>query len=93
MKFKYCPQCAAIDMKRLPNGTEECIRCHYVGTVMEGAMHEINAYKQQLKSGAVRTMAADSKDTSSSELGLSQARMQEKLKSLKGKKTEDFEIL
>ncbi len=92
MKFKYCPQCAAIDMKRLANGSEECIRCHYIGTPREGPMNEINAYKQQIKSGATRAPPSEA-GPQKGLVGLSNSSQEQKLKSLKGKRTEDFEIL
>lgn len=92
MKFKYCPQCAALDIKRLPNGSEECLRCHYVGSAREGAMNEINSYKQQLKAGGVRVPPSESAGKSSNSQ-VSSAAIQEKLKGLKGTSTDDFEIL
>lgn len=92
MKFKYCPQCAAIDMKRLANSSEECLRCHYIGTAREGAMNEINAYKQQVKSGAVRAPPSEARPQKGL-VGLSQSSQEKKVKALKGKSTEDFEIL
>jgi hypothetical protein len=80
-------------MKRLSNGSEECIRCHFVGTAREGAMNEINAYKQQVKSGAVRAPPSMPAEPQKGLVGLSQSSQEQKLKSLKGKSTDDFEIL
>ena len=91
MKFRFCPKCGAVDMKRLPNGSEECNRCHYVGTAREGAMHEINTYRQQLKHGSTSPLPPS--EPSSSQSKVSQAEIQQRLKALKGKSSDDFEIL
>jgi hypothetical protein len=55
-------------------------------------MNEINAYKQQVKSGAARAPPSEA-GPQKGLVGLSESSQQQKLKSLKGKSTEDFEIL
>ena len=89
MKMKYCPQCGAVDMKALKTGLFECERCKYVGEPKEGGMDEINRLRTAMKYGSSSKAnpSGDSlKQGSSNEL-------KEKLQSMKGRKSEDFEIL
>lgn len=74
-------------MKRLVSGMEECTRCKYRGAFKEGSMDEINSFKKSLKSGI--TPAAPREINT----GTTNAQLKAKLKSLKGTKTDDFEII
>ena len=87
--MKYCPQCARMDLKRLPDGDFQCAWCKFKGTPREGAMDEINAYKTNIKSGGAPAMPMGS----GIKTDISPSQLKQKLDSLKGKKTEDFEIL
>lgn len=89
MKFKYCPNCAGVDLKQLPNGTEECLRCHFIGVFREGAMNEINAYKKQLDSEKSPLQAEPKINL---EKQVKDDKLQNRLESLKGRKTSDCEI-
>ncbi|MFH0954704.1 MAG: hypothetical protein V1777_01215 [Candidatus Micrarchaeota archaeon] len=91
MKMKYCPQCARMDMKRLQTGDHECIWCHYQGTPREGAIDEINAYKRNIKSGTCPAITPSA--GTGIKTDISPGQLKQKLDSLKGKKTDDFEIL
>ena len=86
MKMQYCSACASIDLKQLPSGLYECPRCKFVGKALEGSMDEINAFKTSLK-------RRSSEPVISPPLSQSKNEFKEKLDSLKGKKTDDFEIL
>jgi hypothetical protein len=90
MKFKYCPQCGSMDIKVNALRQETCERCRYTGPMNEGAMDEINRFQKNLKSGSRgnlnKTEFFPKKEDSSSQL-------KEKMKSLKGKSTDDFEII
>ncbi|MBU0636467.1 hypothetical protein KKE06_05565 [Candidatus Micrarchaeota archaeon] len=91
MKFHYCSKCAGVDLKRLSNGNQECLRCHFTGEAREGAMNEINAFKKQLdleKSHEPKEQSFSKQ----SEDPKKDSEWQKKLGSLKGKRTEDFEI-
>ncbi len=92
MKHRYCPSCGSLDMKRLINGAEECLRCRFKGEFREGSMDEINSFRKGLKSSGT-AVSAPSKGR---EAGIGPAtgtQLKQKLDSLKGKKTDDFEIL
>ena len=91
MKFHYCPKCAGVDLKRLPNGTEECLRCHFIGESREGAMHEINAYKKQLDIEK-NPVPLEQSFPKQGEDPKKETGLKKRLVSLKGKSTADFEI-
>lgn len=48
MQYKYCPDCARMDILRLPDGRDECKTCRYVGVAREGNLSQINEYKKRL---------------------------------------------
>lgn len=87
--MKYCPQCARMDLKRLPDGDFQCAWCKFKGTPREGAMDEINSYKQSIKSGGSPVMTGPGIKNPE----ISPSMLKQKLESLKGKKTDDFEIM
>lgn len=89
MKHKYCPSCGSMDIKNLSNGMEECVRCKFRGEFREGAMDEINSFRKSLKSGLGSAVSGLNKAAPSG----SPSALKDKLNSLKGKKTDDFEIL
>jgi len=81
-------------MKKHANGTTECARCHFLGEFREGSMDEINEFQKTHKSvfsgqGALNTASAAVKGPAPS----GNTELKNKLNSLKGKKTDDFEIL
>ncbi|GEM_PF-5776920 len=95
--FKFCPQCAAIDMQQTPDGLDYCPKCKYSGTALEGAMDKVNAYKTKLKGGPVPTAPRTGSRPSNPLIGFTDA----KDKTTSGtplskrpakKQTDDFEI-
>ncbi|MEM4257019.1 MAG: hypothetical protein QXZ13_04155 [Candidatus Diapherotrites archaeon] len=85
MKFKYCPKCGSMSfVKQL--GNDKCVKCNFVGIMSEGAMDEINAFQKSLKSGKNNFVNTNPKPGNLNYL-------KEKMNSLKGKSTDDFEIL
>ncbi len=95
MKHKFCPQCGSLDSKRLVSGMEECLRCKFKGDFKEGSMDEINAFRKSKRPApepAASSSAGEPKQTFRPQLGTSNKELKEKLKSLKGKSTGDYEI-
>ncbi len=90
MKFKYCPQCGSMDIKVNALKQETCERCRYSGSMNEGAMDEINRFQKSLKSGARGNL---NKNEFLSQKIDSASQLKEKMKSLKGRTTDDFEII
>ncbi len=84
MKFKYCPDCGSMSFTQ-QLGKDKCIKCGFVGIMKEGAMNEINDFQKKLKS-----KASFSEDKPKP---VAQSSLKAKLDSLKGKKTDDYEIL
>ena len=93
MFHKYCPSCASLDIKKLATGTEECERCHFRGNFKEGAMDEINAFKKSLKGSIPQSPQGSAAPQSPTAGAVGSQALKDKLKSLKGKKTDDFEII
>ena len=98
MKFKYCPNCAGISTMQEKGGLHKCWRCNFVGTPSEGTADEINVLVRRLKSGLSASPAAGGAGSAASHPGgLSSAeernKLREKLRNLKGKKSDDFEFL
>ena len=96
MKHIYCPTCGSLDSKRLAIGGMECLRCKFKGVFREGSMDEINAFRKAMRpavsSGNSEIMMPKSPSGEPRQVP-SNAELREKLKSLKGKKTDDFEII
>ncbi|HLC78897.1 MAG TPA: hypothetical protein VJG83_00565 [archaeon] len=91
MMHKYCPSCGSLDTKKLENGMEECSRCNFRGEMREGGMDQINALKRSIKaSGSAPKTTLSSKPESEIKTN---SQLKNKLNSLKGKKTDDFEII
>ena len=86
MQFTYCPQCGGMDFVSAPNG-KQCRKCHYQGPLSEGPMDKVN----EIRKRAPRMATAPSNP--SKEATPSMKELAEKLKSLKGKSTEDAEFL
>ena len=89
MKHRFCPSCGSLDMKRLPTGMEECLRCKYRGEFKEGSMDEINAFRKSAKASAQSAQQGNIQPP----LQKGPSALKEKLSSLKGKKTDEFEIM
>ena len=95
MKMKYCPNCAGISIRKNDVGMDACVKCHYSGTMNEGAIDEINSFVTRLKNGS------ESRPTQATRYSEKKLRdgsptpnlLKEKLKSLKGKSTDDYEFL
>lgn len=86
MLHKYCPGCGSLDF-RMENGLPICIRCGYKGKFNEGGMDEINDFQRSLKARGHQTQMPTEKKVPTN------AELKKKLDSLKGKKTDDFEII
>ena len=94
MKHKFCPSCGSLDMKRLVTGMEECIRCKYRGEFKEGSMDEINTFRKSHKP----SLSPSSSSTvvqhgASQQAPKNHSALKDRLNSLKGRKTDDFEII
>lgn len=85
MKFKHCLQCGSMGFTKKMN-REICAKCGS-DSIGEGAMDEINKLQKSLKSG-VRPAApyVPPKEGTLSQL-------KEKMTAMRGKKTDDFEVL
>lgn len=86
MLHKYCPSCASLDIRIVGNGIEECGKCRHRGDFREGAMDEINSFKKSLGRGIPDAQPGQGKQSAREGL-------KARLNPLKGKKTDDFEIL
>lgn len=97
MKLKFCPSCASLDFgKDERSGLPKCTRCGYTGKMDEGTIDEINSHKKFLKSGGKPNYDAYEVyklDQSNAEITENQEKEKEKLKSLKGKSTPNYEFL
>ncbi|MDO8428406.1 MAG: hypothetical protein Q7S92_04280 [Candidatus Diapherotrites archaeon] len=89
MQFKYCPECAGLENRKLKNGLEECLKCGYSGSMNTGPMDEVNAVKKKLGNKPITRRqfnVGDHKDLTPNQL-------KEKLEALKGKKSDEVEFL
>ena len=95
MQLTYCPKCAGIDLGTdSDTGMKKCKRCGYFGKMNEGAMDEINSHKLKLNRsiGSSETFVNEPVEMPPSS-ETTQNQLKERLKSLKGKKTDNFEFL
>ncbi|HZX19999.1 MAG TPA: hypothetical protein VFF13_03220 [archaeon] len=84
MLFNYCPDCAAVGFGSVEDA--KC-KCGYNGPLNSGTMDEINSYKIRLNAGMSRKQP-------SKEYGAGTAPdTKKKMNTLKGIKSDDFEIL
>ncbi len=86
MQLKYCPQCGNMDFVSAANGLV-CTLCHFGGPMAEGPMDKINEVRKKARSN-LQNIPKLIPSTSQSMKELA-----EKLKSLKGKSSEDAEFL
>ena len=93
MMHKYCPQCGSLDSKRLVTGMEECLRCKFRGDFREGSMDQINSLRKAKSPAPEPVSSPGSQQSFKPALGTSNKELKEKLKALKGKSTDDFEII
>ncbi|MEK6957354.1 MAG: hypothetical protein AABW99_00005 [archaeon] len=93
MKMRFCPQCASLSLSQIGNGEIECTVCHYKGVAAEGSMDEMNALKKSFDRIKLKTVDFAPKKISGNELLKKENELGEKLKSMKGRKSDDFEIL
>lgn len=87
VKFRFCPQCASLDIQSKDNGQDYCLSCNYVGVAMEGAMDKLDAYRKNLKKTSGEMPGKTGAKTS---LGFSKPGGFEKPKK---RSTDDFEIM
>ncbi len=87
MQFTYCPQCGSMDFMSAPNG-KQCRKCHYQGPMSEGPMDKVNEIRKRAPKSVSSSPTKPAENASASMKELA-----EKLKSLKGKSTEDAEFL
>ena len=88
MMHRYCPSCGSLDLKRLAMGGEECTRCKFRGEAKEGSMDEIDAFRKSKR--PLIAPSAQRQDVSGQKIS---PPLKDRLAALKGKKTDDFEII
>ncbi len=84
-----------MDIKRLPDGRDECLTCHYVGVAREGNISQINEYRKRMQAmGNANTGMPSQGPAPPRPLkpGTSED-LKKKLESLKGKQFEGIEFL
>ena len=91
MQFKYCPQSGSLEHSQT-NNRPQCRKCRYAGRMDEGPMDKIN----EIRKRAGRVAAAGPSNAAKPNPEQTKQTMNElaeRLKSLKGKSTEDAEFL
>ena len=89
MQFKYCPECAGLESRKLKNGVEKWQKGGYSGPMNTGPIDEVNTVKKKLGNKPITRRqfnVGDHKDLTPNQL-------KEKLEALKGKKSEEVEFL
>jgi len=89
MKFPYCPNCFSANMKQLSGSEYKCNKCSFKGKTDIATLEEINAFTK--KANVNRKPLVDYSNPKESTIKNGNE-LKEKLKSLKGKSSEDFEI-
>ena len=85
-----------MDLKRLPDGTDECLACHFKGIAREGNIQQINEYRKRL--GPVTGGGKESLPSQTGAPGKplkpgTQEDLKKRLESLKSKQFEGIEFL
>jgi len=93
MMHKFCPSCGSLDMKRLISGTEECVRCKFRGEFREGSMDEIDAFRKSKRPAAAAVSNPNAGQSTNPNAPRTTNALKEKLAAMKGRKTDDFEII
>ena len=89
MLFKYCPECLSLSVRPHSGVSYKCSKCGYLGKPSEDSMDEINSLQKGAKSNSKR----HDSDLYSNDCSVPTANeLKEKLRKMKGTKSDDFEI-
>ena len=93
MHFAHCPQCGNMEFRAVAAG-KECLKWHFAGKMPEGPMDAINAIRKRARTSS-NTAHVQSKSAAemAAENSASAKELAARLKSLKGKTTDDVEFL
>jgi DNA-directed RNA polymerase subunit M/transcription elongation factor TFIIS len=94
MLYKYCPDCASLDLQKITNSKDyKCLNCNYIGEIKEDTIDKINVFRKIIKSDNQKEINNSYFKKDFENQSNTYVPLKEKLNNKLTKKSSDWELL